>query len=89
MMIKDLCCVDVLQTKAAKRQKEEEEGEKDELHTQQIQMITQATRTIERRITDLSPYFFFLIFFLQDRSINRSKLASMYTFKRIQKVFFF
>lgn len=65
-----------MQTKAAKRQEEEE---KDELHTQQMQMITQATRTVNRRITDLSPYFVF-DFARRDQSIEAREHVHVQTY---------
>jgi hypothetical protein len=37
-----------------------------------MQMITQATRTIKRRITDLSPYFFLIFLFEINRLIDQS-----------------
>lgn len=71
-----------MQTKAAKRQEEEE---KDELHTQQMQMITQATRTVNRRITDLSPYFVF-DFARRDQSIEAREHVHVQTYTE-KKIF--
>jgi hypothetical protein len=81
-MVKDLCCVDVLQTKAATRKKMNYTHK----HAQQMQMITQR-HADNKENNNRSFTILFFDFSLRDQSIDRPKLASMYTFIRIQ-VFF-